>query len=177
MQLHHLPWATRIGRGRNQRATASPPKKAPLKASAMRDKSEGLREELNAGATGQIGELDSGSAAAKVRAVSSRDGTEVETGAVQAAAEAGDAAAVANCLAIAIAASISIGEHVSPVAVGSARTSEGGASCATAGPVATTSERLAAAPSKPASCSYCSLATKATLARVASGAGVTGEGE
>ena len=70
----HRRWATRIGRGRNQRATASPPKKAPLKASAMRDKSEGLREELDAGATGHIGELDSGSAA-KVRAVSWRNGT------------------------------------------------------------------------------------------------------
>ncbi len=165
-----------MGLGRNQRATASPPKKAPLKANARREKSEG-RSPLDVGPTGPTLELDAG---ANVGAVWARDGTNVETGdGVHGAAEAGDGATAANCREIAMAASISIGEHVGPVEVGSACTAAGGAGCIAAGPpsVATTSDGVAAASSEPASCSYRSPANVATPAPAASGASVTAEGE
>jgi hypothetical protein len=84
----------------------------------------------------------------------------------------GGAAAVANWLAIAIAASISRGAQVSPV--DPARISEAGAACGADVPACGASSPLAGAGGMPAASSYGSLATEAAPAlTVASGAGAT----
>jgi hypothetical protein len=75
------------------------------------------------------------------------------------AADLGGAAAVANWLAIAIAASISRGEQVNPIVLEPTSTSETGAGWASRGLVSGPSTVFATACDVPASSSYDSLAT------------------